>query len=299
MAPAAIGTETNGSIVGPSSVNGVVGLKPTIGVIGQHGIVPISHTQDTAGPMAQTVADAQLLLDALTEPDTAGADSGAATLDGIRLGVLTSLSEFHADVTDVFRAALDRLQSAGAKLVHDLRFETPSEFRSSGRQVLLHEFKHCLNAYLAELPNECADLRLSDLIEFNRRRAEIEMPFFRQELFEMAEATDGLSQEYEMALQLIRRTAREEGIDRLLAAHSLDALVAVTSGPAWMIDWVNGDARNGGGDSTYAAVAGYPRVTVPMGRVRGLPVGMSLVAGHGADRRLLAIARRFERSAER
>ncbi len=308
----AVGTETNGSVVCPSTVNGVVGIKPTVGLVSRTGVVPISHTQDTAGPMARTVADAVVLLSAMIGPDEADPATSVAAeaegwslidhvradgLAGKRIGVVRSEAGFHSEVDALFEAAIADLARAGAVIVDDLELEPPEGYWPKGYDVLLYEFKHDLNAYLATLPDpRYSELTLEALIEFNREHAEEEMPWFGQEIFLQSEAKGPLSDEdYADALDLVRTASRADGIDRLLAEHELDALVAPTGAPAWTIDLVNGDHFIGG-SSSYPARAGYPNITVPMGMVHGLPVGISFFASALAEPTLIEIASGYEQA---
>ncbi len=308
LAPLAVGTETDGSITCPSSVNGVVGLKPTVGLVSRAGIVPISHSQDTAGPMARTVRDAALLLDALAgfDPGDAGAArfpgekapvfaDGLApdALKGARLGVARNFFGFHEGVDALMETALDALRRAGATLVDPADVPHADDYGEAELVVLLYEFKHDLNEYLATRPGlPCRTLE--DLIAFNERHREAEMPFFGQDLFGKAQAKGPLtSAAYRAALGKCRRLSRAGGIDAALRKHSLQALVAPTGGPAWPIDHVNGDHFMGGCTSP-AAVAGYPHVTVPAGYVSGLPVGLSFFGTAFSEKTLLNLAFSFE-----
>ena len=314
LAPVAIGTETNGSIVCPATANGNVGIKPTVGLVSRTHIVPISHTQDTAGPMAMSVADAVIALAAMMGPDPAdpataerpdwGADELLAALeterlDGLRIGVIRGLSNFHPAVLALYDEAVDSLRAAGAEIVDDLGLDWPDGFWADTYTVLSHEFRHTLNAYLSSLPDEeLSRLDLAALIDFNLEHAESQMPWFGQEHFERAEATDGIESEaYLEALARIRRATREDGIDRLLIEHEVDVLISPTGGPAWKIDWINGD-HFGGGSATPAAVSGYPAITVPMGSVHGLPVGLSFFAGRYDEPTLIRAASVFEQQRE-
>ena len=300
LAAFSVGTETDGSIVSPSNANGVVGVKPGVGVISQSGIVPVAASQDSAGPHARTVHDAALLLEVLAgRPNafTPGLDSGA--LRGRRLGVLRALYTGYSEHTDkVYDEALAALRDAGAELVDPADLTTAAELRSSGAElkILLHEFKAGLNSYLA-LRLGLEVRTLADVIAFNSLNADVEMPYFRQELLEQAQATTGLeAPEYTEARRLALDLAREKGIDALLAEHNLDALVAPSGAPAHVVDRINGD-RHLGGSSQPSAVAGYPIVTVPAGVVLGaLPVNISFFSRPGSEASLLAIAFAFEQA---
>lgn len=315
FAPLAVGTETNGSVVCPSAVNGVVGIKPTVGLVSRTGIVPISHTQDTAGPMARTVRDAAILLEAMIGQDPVDEATSIAQqaagwsltehlredgLEGKRIGVVRSLAGFHAKVDDLFEAAIADLRKAGADVVDGLTLEAPDGLSQAAYDVLLYEFKHDLNAYFAGLPKSAAahGKTLKELIAFNREHGEQEMPYFGQSIFSKAQAKAGLDDPaYREALELVRRATREDGIDALVAEHDLDALIGPTGSPAWKIDLVNGDHFLGG-SSSYPARAGYPHVTVPMGRVHGLPVGLSFFGPALSEPVLLEIAYAYEQATE-
>lgn len=304
---AAIGTETDGSIVSPATMNSLVGIKPTVGFVGRSGIIPISHSQDTAGPMARSVADAAALLSVIAGPDPADVTTAEAreqdftryldpaALNGKRIGIARNHAGFHEAVDAVFETALSALREAGAVLVEDLALPTRDETRPHELIVMLTEFKHGLNAYLSALGPEAPVRSLADVIAFNERNAARTMPYFGQELLLMAEETGGLEDRvYQTALAESRRLTREDGIDRLLAEHRLDALVAPTASAPWAIDLINGDNRGGGGSSSPAAIAGYPSITVPMGYVSGLPVGLSFISGVWKDGPLIGLAHAFE-----
>ena len=315
LAVAALGTETIGSVVSPASVNGVVGIKPSVGLVSRTGIVPISHTLDTAGPMARNVADAAVLLSVMAGLDPADGTTEAGTayfdrdfvpavegnrLQGGRIGIVRSSTGLHEGVDALLEQAIADLKRGGAIIVDDLRLEPYDEFRRDTLEVLLYEFKHNLNAYLAHLPNELNTLNLAGLIRFNEEHAFEEMPYFRQELFEQSQSKGPLTEEaYRNALVRIRRATREEGIDRLLRTHELDALIAPTFDPAWTIDPINGDHYTGGGFAAYPAVAGYPHVTVPMGKANGLPVGLSFAGPAFSERKLIALAVGYEQIAQK
>lgn len=299
LAPLAVGTETNGSVVCPSSVNGIVGLKPTVGLISAEGIVPISHSQDTAGPMAARVEDVALLLAAMAEPGRAKRANypGALKRDalkGARLGVVRFIQGYSPATEQVFNQALALLKAQGAELIDIGQFDV-GPIRELQLPILLTEFKADINAYLATTPPAVKTRTLADLIAFNRAEPR-EMPWFGQDLFEAAQATPGLSDPaYLQALQKARTLAGVDGIDRLLAEHKVIALIAPTSGPAWTIDLVNGD-RSVGSASLLAAVAGYPHLTVPMGKVAGLPVGLSFIGPTWSEGTLLGLGYAFEQT---
>ena len=311
LAVVGVGTETDGSIICPSSANGLVGIKPTLGLASRSGIIPIAHSQDTAGPMARSVADAALLLAAMrgVDPDDQASAASAphATVDlaaaldpgalkGKRIGVLRQFFGFDRRVDAAMEAAIATLKAQGAEIVDPV--ELPN-FRQYGAQeftVLLYEFKHGVERYLAERAPDAPVRTLADLIAFNQREAARVMPWFGQETVEAANAKGDLTEaEYTKALADAKRMAGVEGIDAALAAHKLDALLAPSNGPAWTVDWVNGD-HFGGGSSQPAAVAGYPNVTVPAGFVHGLPVGVSFFGAAWSEPTLIGIAHAFEQT---
>lgn len=315
----AVGTETDGSITCPASINGVVGIKPTIGLISRSGIVPISHRQDTAGPMARNVHDAAVLLTAMAGYDESDASTTYALTKGVfgidysrrldqvdikdkRIGVLRSNAGFHDQVDALFELAITDLKSAGAIIVDELEIahtEAEQQQFRHYRNTLLHDFKHDLNAWLADLPEsipEAADL--DALIRFNVAHADREMPWFGQELFQqsvsLVEFDDA---EYGEAVAALTRITRES-IDGLLQQHRLDALIAPTRVPAWSIDKINGDPDSGG-TSTHAAIAGYPHITVPMGFIHHLPVGLSFMGTAFSEVQLIQIAHVYEQVSQR
>jgi len=307
LAPVAIGTETDGSIVCPAAINGIVGHKPTIGLVSRSGVIPIAASQDTAGPMAKTVADAALLMDALVGVDPADPVTVAArergpwdfrgTLSrgvrGARLGVARSAFGVHPRAAEVAEAALASLRELGAEIVEGVDLSSIDAVRNDERTVLLFEFKAGIDAYLAA--HDDAPVRtLADVAAFNREHAEHAMPYFGQELIEEALAGGGIDEvAYREARERCLRAARDEGIDRALRELRLDAIVAPTTGPAWVIDPIAGD-RGSGGVSPAAAIAGYPHVTVPAGHAFGLPIGLSFFGAAFSDASLLAYAHAFE-----
>jgi amidase len=309
----AVGTETDGSIVSPSSVNGLVGVKPTIGLISRSGIVPISHTQDTAGPMTRTVSDAAVLLGILAGADprdeaTSKVPSNLPNdyttfldvrgLHGARIGVLRHFFKIHPGAAKVCEEALSTMKRLGAIMVDPADLPSHGKFGDAESEVLLFDFKADLNAYLASLGPASPVHSLKDVIEFNDQNRATEMPYFEQELMLQAESKGPLTEQaYRDALDTCHRLARVEGIDHVMDANQLDALVAPTTGPAHLTDLIYGD-RNIGGSSEPAAVAGYPSVTVPAGVVSGLPVGISFIGRAFTEGTLLKLAFAFEQESQ-
>lgn len=306
---AAIGTETDGSITCPASVNGVVGFKPTVGMISRTHVVPISHSQDTAGPMARSVVDAAMLLTALAGSDpadaaTAEADArktdfaaglGEYSLQGIRIGVLQKQVGNREDVRALFGSALLDLERAGAVLV-DIDFEPKDEMYRDEYATLLFELREDMGTYLRNLPDQTMPRSLADLIAFNDANSASEMRWFGQSVFLEAEAaTDRAA--YQTARTNALKLAGTEGIDRMLAENQVAILIAPTSGPAWVSDLVNGDHFSGGiGAGSLAAIAVYPHLTVPMGAIEGLPVGLSIISGKWCDHEVLKAGAAYERA---
>jgi amidase len=310
LAAVAVGTETDGSIVCPATTCGVVGIKPTVGLVSRAGIIPISHTQDTAGPMARTVADAAALLAALAGVDPRDPATAAATgrtadyarvldpdgLRGARVGVARNLAGFHPDTDHHFDEAVAEMKRRGAEIVDPADVPHVKELGDPEFEVLLYEFKADLEAYFASLGPKAPVRTLAHAIAFNERNRVREMPFFGQEIFLKAQEKGPLtSTAYRRALAACRRLSRKEGLDAVLDRHRLDALVAPTGAPAWVIDPVSGD-HFVGGNSTPAAVAGYPAVSVPMGFVFGLPVGLTFVGRAWSEAVLVRLAYAFEQA---
>jgi amidase len=307
----AVGTETDGSIVCPSSTNGIVGIKPTVGLVSRAGIIPIAHSQDTAGPMARTVVDAAILLGVLAgaDPDdpATGASGGhvptdytqfldAKGLTGARLGVPRKFFGYSDAVDKLVNNAIAEMKRQGATIMDPADLGNMAELEEAELQVHLYELKADLNAYLAGLGPGAPVHSLKEIIEFNERNREKEMPYFGQDLFLKADAKGPLTtKEYLDALAKCRRLARTEGIDAVMERFKLDALVAPTGGPAWVTDLVNGDHFTGG-SSTPAAVAGYPNITVPVGFVFGLPVGISFFGRAYSEPTLIKLAYAFEQA---
>jgi amidase len=312
LAAVGVGTETDGSIVCPSGANGLVGIKPTVGLVSRTGIIPISHTQDTAGPMARTVADAATLLGGMLGRDAAdlpttrnparatidytkSLDAGA--LKGARIGVARKKYSGYSPATDrLLETAIAAMKAQGAVIVDPANVPTASRLDDCEFEVLLYEFKSDLNAYLRGLPSSAKVHSLADLIAFNEREKAREMPYFGQEILVMSQKKGPLtSPAYRKALTTCRTRARALGIDAVLAKYRLDAIVAPTGGPAWTTDLVNGDHFTGA-SSTPGAVAGYPSVTVPAGDVYGLPVGLSFIGKAWSEARLIALAYAYEQA---
>jgi amidase len=308
----AVGTETDGSIVSPASINGIVGLKPTVGLVSRSGIVPIAHSQDTAGPLARSVRDAAVLLGSMAGPDAADPASAAAGghfetgyerfldpdgLRGARLGVARRFFAENAPLNAFLDNCIAALVRAGAVVVDPADLPTHDAAAAAEQEVLLYEFKADLNAYLARLPSHFPVRSLADLIRFNEAQAARELRLFDQELLRQAQAKGSLDEAaYRDARATCVTATRSEGIDAVLGEHALDAIVALTSGPAWLIDSVNGDSDTGG-CSSPAAVAGYPHITVPAGLYRGLPIGLSFFGTAFSEGRLISLACGFERTA--
>jgi amidase len=309
LAAVGIGTETDGSIVCPSSANGLAGIKPTVGLVSRGGIIPISHTQDTAGPMCRTVRDAAILLGALTGTDasdsTTAASSGkfladyteflnADGLRGAKVGVLRKAFGFNPAVDKIMEAALALMKNQGATLVDPVEIETSGKFGETEFLVFMYELKADLNAYLAWLGPNTPVKTLKEIIEFNENNAAKEMPFFGQENFLKAQEKGPLTtQEYLDAIRKNHEMAGKNGLDATMDEFKLDAIVAPTGGPAWLTDIVNGDCF-GGGSSEFAAVAGYPNVNVTAGFVHGLPVGISFFGRAWSEPLLIKLAYGFE-----
>ena len=312
----AIGTETDGSIVSPANVNGIVGIKPTLGLVSRAGIVPIAHSQDTAGPMARTVTDAAILLGALAGIDsddaatTASRDTGtswrairdyttfldAKGLAGARLGVVRKLCGFHEAVDKLMNEVIDEMKRRGATIVDPADITTLDQLGGAEELVLLYELKADLNSYLAQLGDAAPVHSLQDIIEFNEQHRKQEMPYFGQDLFLKAQGKGSLyGKEYLDALDRSKSLMRAQGIDAVMDQFKLDALVAPTGAPAWVTDHIDGD-HDIGSSSTPAAVAGYPHITVPMGFVYGLPVGISFFGRPWSEPTLLKFAYAFEQA---
>lgn len=299
-----VGTETDGSITCPAAMNGVVGIKPTLGTVSRQGIIPIAHSQDTAGPMANNVTNAVLLLAAMVkfdDNDSAGLVthidySSHLKLDGIkgkRIGIARNLTGYHKGVDKLFFKAVALLKSQGAIIVDNTNFSNAHQWSQTEFEVLLYEFKDGINRYLANT-NEGLPKSLAELMAFNKQHAGTEMPYFGQELFALAQAKGPLSDvQYRQALSSAKMLTQEQGIDLLIKQHDLDLIIAPTTGPAWKIDWIMGDHHLGSAASA-AAISGYPHITLPMGYFHHLPVGLSMFSGKLKEGTLIEVAYAFE-----
>ncbi len=310
LAPLAVGTETNGSIVCPAGANGIVGIKPTLGTVSRRGIIPIAHSQDTAGPMARTVAGAALLLETLVAMDTGdtgvvewpgGAPGFVPTtpvtrLDGVRIGVYRSYygaGQFPR-VEAVYEQALSHLSELGAVLVDPVEYQPPEGRGDPQYTVLTWEFKHDLDAYLsaAGLPDDRDSL--ADLVAWNAMHADTAMPIFGQSIFEDALAAGGLDSPEYLAARDANNTHMRKAVASLLAEHELDAIVVPVNGPAWKTDWVGGDRYRFGGTSSLAAISGFPSIVLPAGQVMGLPVNVGFVGAAFSEPDLIRFAQALE-----
>jgi amidase len=305
----AVACETDGSIICPSQANAVVGLKPTLGLISRAGIIPIAHSQDTAGPMARNVADLTILLGALVgvDPRDPATESSQGKfypdytqflipngLEGARIGVARNFFGFNERVDQIMEDCIEKMKLLGAEIVDPANIENMDELRRAEIEILYYEFKADLNTYLEGLGDEVPVHSLEELIAFNEENCDTVMPYFGQERMLAAQEKGPLTnQEYLQALETNHRLSRKEGIDATLHKHQLNAIVAPSGGPAWLIDWVTGD-NHSGGSSSPAAVAGYPNITVPAGYIFGLPVGISFIAGAYQEPELLKLAYAFE-----
>ena len=305
----AVGTETDGSIVSPASINGIVGLKPTVGLVSRRGIAPISHSQDTAGPLTRSVRDAAVMLGIMAGLDSADAASAAVGdrfqtdyaryvdpkgLSGARVGIARKFFADNAPLNGFLDTCIATLKAAGAVVVDPADLPMHGSTAAQEQEVMLYEFKTDLNAYLKRLPPTFPVRSLAALIRFNAAHAATEMPLFDQELLRQAETKGPLTEKaYKDARAACLKATRSNGIDAVLAEHKLDAMVTLTSGPAWLIDTVNGDSDTGG-CSSPAAIAGYPHITVPAGLFRGLPIGLSFFGAAFSEPTLIKLGSGFE-----
>ncbi len=311
LCAAAVGSETDGSVVCPSSANSLVGIKPTVGLIGRSGIIPISHSQDTAGPMARTVSDAAILLGALTGIDPSDAVTKTSTgksftdytqflnkdgLRGARLGIARKYFGFNDLVDKLMKDRIAEMKKMGAVIVDPADIPTSGQFDNTELEVLLYEFKADLNSYLGRLGPSSPVHSLKEVIEFNEKNRDRELTYFGQDLLIKSQAKGPLTEKkYLQALAKNHLLSRTQGIDFIMRKNRLDAMIAPTGGPAWPTDWINGDHFTGG-YSSASAVAGYPHITVPAGYVFGLPVGISFFGGAWSEPKLIKYAYAFEQA---
>lgn len=307
LCAAAIGSETDGSIVCPSHMNGIVGIKPTLGLVSRSGIIPIAHSQDTAGPMARTVSDAAALhvfISGYDKNDTKSDSTHGVTLSninsvldknalkGARIGVSRNFFGIHEKVDELMEHSIKLMKDNGAVIVDPAEIETKNLYNDEELEVMLYEFKAGLNQYLSTAKGQVKSLQ--ELIRYNKREKEQIMPWFQQETLEKAQAKGPLSDSrYIESLKKCRLLSRDKGIDLTVKKYNLNAIIAPTGGPAWKIDLIGGD-HYPGGSSQVAAVSGYPHITVPMGFVSGLPVGISFIGGAFSDSTLIGLAYAFE-----
>ncbi len=307
----AIGTETDGSIICPSQTNSIVGIKPTIGLVSRTGIIPISHNQDTAGPMARTVQDAAFLLTVMTGIDPNDSSTSKHNKDlpldytkfldpdglkGTRIGVARNYFGNSDLIDKIIEDSIEKIKELGAEIIDPVEIKTLNDLNENELKVLLYDFKYGLNEYLAKYGPINSLKDISDIIKFNNEYKAKVMPYFGQELFTMANEKGALTNdEYTEALKKCHYLTRDDGIDAVLNEHNLDAIVAPSGGAAWLIDYINGD-HSTGGSSSVAAVAGYPNITIPAGYVYGLPVGISFFSGAFQEPKLLKIAYAFEQA---
>lgn len=310
MATLTIGTETDGSVVCPAAYNGIVGIKPTVGLVSRTGIIPIAATQDTAGPMTRTVADAAYLLTAMVsqnseDPKTAEQPAKRTVyedhlieegLAGKRIGVIRSPFRMHDDLPQIFDQNIEVMKDKGAVIVDNLEFGDREGIGDAEYEVLLYEFKHYLNAYLAGTPDAVRSRTLADLIMFNDANADQEMPYFKQEIFIASQEKGPLSDEAFINAIEGSNIAMQGVIDQLMDDHDLDLVVMPSRNPANSQDVLNGDHSGGGGTSSYAAVSGYPSITVPMGNIHGMPVSLSFLGRAYSEATMIEAAYAFEQA---
>ena len=314
FAPLAIGTETNGSIICPSTMNGIVGFKPTVGLLSRRHIIPISAIQDTAGPMTRSVKDAALMMNVMAGTDTQDSSTELAdekkedyierldnSLEGVKIGVLRKVQSNHKAIIDNFNEAISTLEAQGAKIVEiDQDIDMPDEFWQKSLELLLIEFKEELNKYLASTPDTVEVRNLQELIAFNQDNPR-ELVLFGQSLFTQAQEKTGYDKNYDTIAKYLKQATQKDGIDKLLKEHEVDVLMTPSQTPAFLIDAIYGDSFPGGfaGIGYMAAIAGYPHITVPMGNMKGLPVGVSFIAGQYEDGLVLNVAHQYEKASNK
>ncbi|MFQ3246751.1 MAG: amidase [Arenicella sp.] len=298
----AIGTETHGSIICPASSNGVVGFKPTHGIVSGEGIVPLALSQDTAGPLADSIENASLVLSAMIDPK---ADNFQALVDGLqnlqsgrelkgmRIGVMASTLGYDSRRDELFNAAIDKLKASGVIIIDDIKLQPYEGFWDQNYQLLQYEFKRDLNAYFASRNNALKEMSLAKLIQFNQENAGQELKHFDQSIFEKSNALELTDKEYRIIRDKGHATTREQGLDKAFAEQKLDAIIGISGGPVWKIDHINGDSFFGPGMAGYPAVGGHPHVTIPGGKIAGMPMGMSFVGKRFQDHQLAQLIYRY------
>lgn len=303
----AIGTETNGSIVCPASINGVVGFKPTHGIVSGEGIVPLALTQDTAGPLADTIDNAALALSAMVAPNAENANTiieglknfkSGQSLKGMKIGVVKATQGFDLRRDAILDEVITKLKNVGVEIVEGMEVKTPDAFWQETYQILQYEFKRDLNAYFknrvyAKQDNPLATMTLEKLITFNQDNAEQELAHFDQSIFEKSEALQVTEKDYQRMLADAKKATREDGLDKLYKDHNLDALIGITVGPAWKIDHINGDAFFGPSMSSFPAIGGHPHITLPTGKIADMPVGVSFVGKRYQDHLLAQLVYQY------
>jgi len=296
--PVAIGTETHGSIICPATSNGVVGFKPTHGIVNGAGIVPLASSQDTAGPIANNIENASAVLAAMIDPETKNHQAliaGLKQLEGkqdttkLRIGILSSTLNYDPRRDTLFDNAIVKLKAAGVEIIEDVQLEPYAEFWDENYQLLQYEFKRDLDNYFAALDNDLQSMTLAKLIEFNRENAAQELIHFDQNIFELSQALAISEKQYNQIRARGHRTTREDGLEKVFKQHHLDAIIGISGGPAWLIDHINGDSFFGPGMSGYAAIGGYPHITVPGGKIAGMPMGISFIGKRYQDHVLAQI----------
>ncbi len=311
LCAAAVGTETDGSIICPSQTNGIVGIKPTLGLVSRSGVIPVAHSQDTAGPMARTVTDAAILLGVITglDPRDTATHPGLAYTDytqflkkeglkGVRIGVARNFFGTHPQADKIIENCLEAITAQGATLIDPANIKNTTRMEKTELEVLLYEFKNDINFYLSSLGQDVSVHSLDEVIAFNERHQSKMMPYFGQERMLKAQEKGPLTEKaYMKALETNHRLSHDEGIDLTIRKYNLDAIVAPSGNPAWLVDYVNGDCGSGG-SSSPAAVAGYPNITVPAGFVSGLPVGISFFGKAYSEPVLIRLAFAFEQAVQ-
>lgn len=303
----AIGTETHGSIICPAAANGVIGFKPTHGIVSGEGIVPLASSQDTAGPLANSIENASIVLSAMIDPSAKNHTAlveglqnlkEGSELNGLRLGVMASTLGYDPRRDALFQLAIEKLESAGVVIIKDIKLQAYDGFWDDNYTLLKYEFKRDLNAYFKDRENSTSEFTLASLIEFNKANAKDELKHFDQGIFEQSQALELSEEAYISIRDKGHRAMREDGLDQVYAEHELDGIIGITGGPAWKIDHINGDAFFGPSMSAYPAIGGYPHVTIPGGKISEMPVGLSFIGKRYEDHVLASIVYGFSQLSE-